>query len=152
LKTFSVNVEHHVAYEVIPSGSAIRQANELLEYGFERFIARIQNAYDVIIVDLPPVLAYADALVVAPACNGIVLCTDVKRRAESVVQSAKLLEDSGSIVLGTVLTGVPRQGGRNPNRDRHSPQPSPRRDRTGRETGSDAPSPRAVARVKQRRP
>lgn len=148
LRTQIVRIDQRVTFELLLSGASVGQANELLEYGLERLLKRLGEAYDVVIVDLPPVLAYADALVAAPVCSGVVLCTDARRSSESVRQSLELLEHAGSRVLGTVLMGTGALG-RRPRVGRATERRPVVRP-TEVEPPPAAPKPRAVARVKQR--
>lgn len=150
VRAVTIAIEYGGTFDVIQSGATTRQANELLAYGFERFVRRVQSAYDVVIIDLPPVLAYADALVVAQACTGVVLCTSARRKADTVLDSLRLLDGSGSRVLGTVLTGVTKRGARGKNRGRILPRPVGSQDRETRQTASAGAAPRVVARVRQK--
>lgn len=150
LRAVTVSIDQGGAFDVIPSGAVTRQANELLAYGFERFIRRVQSAYDVVIIDLPPILAYADALVVAQVCTGVVLCTDARRKADLVVESLRLLEGSGSTTLGTVLTGVAKQAARGRNRGRILPRAVANQERVVNPPEPRGANPRAVARVRQK--
>ena len=60
--------------------------------------------YDMILVDTPPVLAASDALLFAPAVDGIILVLSTGDTAEQDAMRAKeRLQQAGGNVLGVVL-------------------------------------------------
>ncbi len=94
------------SFDVLPSRAPARQASELIAYGFEPLLVKLRATYDAIIVDLPPVLSYADALAAAPSCTGIVVAVSVGSNGKRVVEAVELLETNEIELLGTVLTGA----------------------------------------------
>lgn len=106
LQAVTVNLEQHAGFEVLPAGTPVRQANELLEFGFEALIEQATLKYDFVIVDLPPVLKNPDAVVAAPSCAGVVICAGTTSGSEDVALSIDALEGSGAKLLGSVLSGV----------------------------------------------
>lgn len=105
LQAVTVTAGRRRLFGYLPVRTATRHPSELLEYGFERFLASIRPKFDVIIVDLPPVLEYADALAVAPYCSGLALCVAAGTNADVVRRSVELLDVNGVTLLGAVLTG-----------------------------------------------
>ena len=63
--------------------------------------------YDLVVLDSPPVLAVADALVLAGQVDGVLLAARVRHsRRRRVEQACEKLEQAGGEVLGVVLHGV----------------------------------------------
>ncbi len=146
----TMSAEGRWSFNVLPTRSPARQPSELIEYGFGTLLNRVRDLYDVVVVDLPPVLAYADALAAAPAMTGLVLCAGVDTDVQQVREGIELLEVNEVELLGTVLTGAAAARGSRPALD----APAGQRERfvpgRNRPTMPEAPSPRAVARVKNR--
>jgi capsular exopolysaccharide synthesis family protein len=93
---------------VLPAG--IRSANPtgvLDSVRMQELMAAWRAEYDHIIIDTPPVLLFADALVLAARADAIVMVTraDVSRRPE-VLRARDLLERAGGNILGFVLNAV----------------------------------------------
>lgn len=105
----SVGVEN---LAIIPAGPMPERPGELLGSAtFESLIQRLEDMYDFVIVDTPPVLAAADAGAAAAAVDGVILLVDTARTDTSTLLKVRSdLDRAGANVLGTVL-----------NRDRSSP-------------------------------
>ncbi|MBX3141206.1 MAG: hypothetical protein KF875_10670 [Trueperaceae bacterium] len=150
LEVTAVAVESEIGFDALPAVAITKQASELLGYGLAGLLEALRQEYDVILIDLPPVLAFADALVAAPLCDGVILCVDVKSKSSLAADSVNMLEGFGGRVLGTVLTGL--RAGQSGTADRA------RVVRTNSGVGGQGavdhrtkpPSSRIVARVKQR--
>jgi len=139
LHTVSITADSKIAFDIIPVRTPSKQPSELLAYGFEAFIKRVDTAYDVIVIDLPPVLSYPDALAAAPACSsGIVLAVSVGSSGKQAANAAALLQMNEVELRGAVLTG----GSLN-----KEPKPMIA---NGRREGAAAPRARVSARVTQR--
>jgi capsular exopolysaccharide synthesis family protein len=64
-------------------------------------------AYDVVIVDSPPVLSVADAALLSPLVDGVVVVIDARRTRQSqAVQAVRELESAGARVVGVILNNV----------------------------------------------
>lgn len=81
-----------------------RRMTDLLE--------KMKAQWDLVIVDTPPVLAVADASILAPRLDGVIL---VVRAGQVGYPQAKRAKDAldavGARVLGTVVDGVQHRGG-----------------------------------------
>ena len=101
-------------FTVLASGPAPPNPSDLL--GSQRMrllVDQLRREYDMILIDAPPVLPFADAVAAAPACDGvIVIVRHGKTRADHVRRAAESLAAVGSQILGSVLSMVP--GGRHP--------------------------------------
>ena len=103
--TFKSDHELHV----IPSGAkGASSATDLLSHTIRERLDQWRSAYEVIIIDTPPVLAVADALVIAPHCTGALLVTNVQQARRPQLDSAiNLLRRTGVQLLGVVANKVP---------------------------------------------
>jgi capsular exopolysaccharide synthesis family protein len=99
-------------FSVLSSGPSAPNPSDLL--GSQRMrilIEQLGAQYDVVLVDAPPVLPFADTVATAPACHGTILVVrQGKTREEHVRQTVEALETVGSSVLGTVLSMVSGAG------------------------------------------
>ncbi|MBI2890200.1 MAG: polysaccharide biosynthesis tyrosine autokinase [Nitrospirae bacterium] len=75
------------------------------------FLNELREAFDVIIVDSPPTLPVADASVLAPHVDGIVLVYRIGRTARDITQrTLDHLKGSQGKIVGVVLNDVDYQG------------------------------------------
>jgi len=73
----------------------------------QELLAAWREEYDNIIIDTPPVLLFADALVLAAqADNSILVTRSGVSRSKSVLLARDLLARSGARILGFVLNAV----------------------------------------------
>lgn len=140
----SIKIDQQVSFEFIPTTTQVRQANELLEYGLQAFLKQATQYYEVVLVDLPPVLANPDASVAAARCAGVVLCASTTNNVETVNLSLEALRDAGALLLGSVLSGVPVRSRSTSESAARVQAPLPNEDSRSK------PSQRVVARVKSR--
>ena len=93
---------------VLPSGPVPPGPSELL--GSQRVLTtfkQLRRSADVIIVDSPPVLPVADALIVAGLVDATILVCNARRTKRDALKRAfEQLEQSGAPVIGTVLNEV----------------------------------------------
>jgi capsular exopolysaccharide synthesis family protein len=96
-------------FAVLASGPAAPNPSELLGSNrMGRLLEDLRDAYDMVLVDAPPVLPFADALATGPACDGAILVVrHGKTRAEHVRRAADALAAVGVPLLGTVLSMTP---------------------------------------------
>lgn len=94
---------------LLPSGAHTNRSTSLLQSdAFDVLLARISEQYDAIIADVPPVLALADAQIVATRAAVTVLV--LKHGAHSVAEISALrkrMEISDSHIVGAVLNDIP---------------------------------------------
>ncbi|NLO22250.1 MAG: CpsD/CapB family tyrosine-protein kinase [Syntrophomonadaceae bacterium] len=93
---------------IISSGPIPPNPTEMLNSDATRgFLARLQEEYDYVLVDGPPVLAVADASILARQVDGVIL---VLRSASSRVDASKeakeQLKRAGANLIGVVLNQV----------------------------------------------
>ena len=94
---------------ILPAGRLMRSPHVLLGGGaFHALLDEARARYRYIVIDSPPVLAASEALVVAKAADGTLLCTmrDISRVGQ-VRQATERLRTAGARPLGAVFSGVP---------------------------------------------
>lgn len=93
--------------DFISSGSVPPNPTELLASAkMEKLLAALKSAYDVILLDCPPVNIVADACILAPLCSGVlfVVHSGVTDRG-SVDFALEQLQYAKAKILGFVLSG-----------------------------------------------
>jgi capsular exopolysaccharide synthesis family protein len=101
---------------VIPSGKLPPNPAELLGgEGMRRTITSLVEGYDLLIVDTPPLLAAADAAILATLVDGVILVLRAgSTESAAAQQSVQQLNAVGARVIGAVLndpdTQVPKYG------------------------------------------
>lgn len=97
-------------FDVLTSGTLPPNPSDLL--GSRRMttlVDRLRDRYDVVLVDAPPVLPFADAAVTVAVCDGAVLIArHGKAKSENVSQAVAELAAVNAPILGTVLSMTPR--------------------------------------------
>lgn len=74
-----------------------------------RIIDECRSAYDLILIDTPPVLSLADAQVVGELCDGVLLVVQAGKTKRGMAKKAKHnLQRLGSKLLGVVMNNMPR--------------------------------------------
>jgi len=93
---------------IITSGHIAANPSELLSSRkMQQLIDDMKNAYDIVLVDAPPVLSITDAAILAPKTDGVVLVYEMGRTARSALLRSKIqLESVGAKVLGVVLNHI----------------------------------------------
>ena len=93
---------------VMSSGKVSDHPTELLQSrDMQELIAEQREVVDFIVIDCPPVLAVADALVLAPLVDCVLYVADATATPRgAVVQARAQLDQVGARVLGAVLNNV----------------------------------------------
>ncbi len=93
------------ALTVLASGAVPPNPSELLaSREFEEILVRGRERFDVVVVDAPPLLPVADAVVISRIVLGIVLVVDVSRVRRAQIQRAvETVRLGGGRVVGAVL-------------------------------------------------
>jgi capsular exopolysaccharide synthesis family protein len=93
---------------VMPSGHVSEQPTELLQSeAMRELLANQREVVDFIIVDCPPVLAVADALVVAPLADAILYVANERSTPRGAVIAARAqLDQVGAHLIGAILNSV----------------------------------------------
>ena len=81
---------------------------------------------DFVVIDTPPTLAVADALVIAPLVDGVLLVSAAQGTSRQAIEFARVqLERTGANIVGGVLVGLRLPIGSRPRRPRHRPVSEP---------------------------
>lgn len=93
---------------VIPSGPTPPNPSELIgSKRMEKLIAALQEAFDLVIYDAPPVLSVTDAQILATKVDGTILVVrENKAEKEAVKQAVGLIRHVRAKIIGTVLNDV----------------------------------------------
>lgn len=98
---------------LIPSGRKVMSPPKLL--GSERMsalLARLEESFDLVILDVPATLPIVDATVVADKVDGCVLVVAAHQtEREIALQTLERLHHVGARVMGVLLNKVPSQSG-----------------------------------------
>ncbi len=101
--------------DILPSGHLPPNPSELLSNeATESLLEFLQERYDYVVVDAPPLLAVTDAVILAQYCGGaIVVVGNLGRQTvtrRQVTQALDNLTSGGTRALGVVLTRLPTKG------------------------------------------
>ena len=90
---------------VISSGNLADMPAEMLQgEAFDNVIAEVRDMYDLVLVDMPPVLAVSDPVVVMPKLDGGVLVVRVSSaRRDEVMNTIRRVQVSGANFVGCML-------------------------------------------------
>jgi Mrp family chromosome partitioning ATPase len=91
----------------IAGGGPAPDSAELLASGRCRdFLARVGGAYESVLLDAGPLESEADARVLLPSVDVVVLCLRAERATPASVEATRALLDAAGRPAGIVLTGV----------------------------------------------
>lgn len=103
-------IDHGDGVHLLPAGGSGRRAASLLtDPKFPGLLKQWSQAYDIILIDTPPVLAVSDALVVARHTDGLLLV--VASEETSVPEIQRVIRDvrtNNTKLIGVVLNKVRR--------------------------------------------
>jgi capsular exopolysaccharide synthesis family protein len=93
---------------VLTSGSESGNPNEFLNINkIKTLTAEMQEEYDIVLIDTPPILPVTDAVAFSSRVDGTILVYQVGRIGRNALKRAKfLLDHAQANVLGVVLTNV----------------------------------------------
>lgn len=97
---------------VLTSGQIPPNPSELLGSDeMKHLVARLEQAFDTVIIDAPPLLPVTDAAVLSQHASGIVVVVGVQKiKRQDLEKSLSALEMVGAAVLGVVLNRLPVKG------------------------------------------
>ncbi|MBR1764934.1 MAG: CpsD/CapB family tyrosine-protein kinase [Ruminococcus sp.] len=106
--TEAVNYDAFGGLDVIPAGDIPPNPSELLgSERFEQMLKLLGEKYDYIILDLPPVTAVTDAIVVSKVIDGIILVVRHEYTDKNAVKDAiRQLNIADARILGFVYNGM----------------------------------------------
>ena len=94
--------------DLLTSGSLPPNPQALIDSKrFSAFVTQQTDQYDFVLIDAPPLMAAADALIMAQETDGLLLVGRPEYLEKSSAKRAKeLLEQSGTAVLGLFINGI----------------------------------------------
>lgn len=93
-------------FDEVLSGSNMQQGGAIQE-GLTDAIRRLRSSYDVVVVDTPPLLAFADALLLAAEADAVVVVVrDGKTLEDKAAEALEVLVRHDAAVAGLVLNGA----------------------------------------------
>lgn len=97
---------------VLTSGQIPPNPSELLgSVQMQELIGRLEAAFDIVVIDAPPLLPVTDAAVLAQHVGGVVMVVGVQKvRQPALEKSFSALQMVGANVLGVVLNRLPHKG------------------------------------------
>jgi polysaccharide biosynthesis transport protein len=93
---------------VLPAGRRVANPVEILGSAVAKeFFERASEDFDVVIIDSPPVLAVADAIVLSQFADGVLVVTSIqKTQRDALSRALEILRNSQPNLLGLVLNRV----------------------------------------------
>ena len=93
---------------ILPAGSLPLNPAEVLDSSeFDNLIGWMRQEFDVVLFDSPPVLPVADASILAPKMDGIMLCYEIGRTSRHALVRAKAQLDSvNAPMVGIILNHI----------------------------------------------
>ena len=97
---------------LLPAGRHIANPVEILGSAVAKeFFARAAEEFEVVIVDSPPLLAVADAVVLSQFVDGVLVVTSVRKTPfDALARAIEVLRSGQPRILGLVLNRVSLQG------------------------------------------
>ncbi|NOR72854.1 MAG: polysaccharide biosynthesis tyrosine autokinase [Mariprofundaceae bacterium] len=94
--------------DILSCGRASANPPDLLsDPALDRILAEVREEYDMVIIDMPPLLHTTDAIIVASKVDGILLVYHIGSVVRGALKRVKSnIEGVGGKVLGVVLNGV----------------------------------------------
>jgi succinoglycan biosynthesis transport protein ExoP len=95
-------------FVLFPAGTPVQDTSRILQSSkLGELIAQLRQAYDLIIIDSPPILPVPDGLILGQWTDGAVLASrfDISRFSQ-VERARRELDSAGITVLGTVINGM----------------------------------------------
>ena len=95
---------------LMPSGPIPPNPANIIRPGrLEEILEELQPHFDVIVLDAPPTLGFADALLLGSVCQGTLFTVESgKTRTRAALTALNQLQMSGVRLLGAVLTKAPQ--------------------------------------------
>jgi polysaccharide biosynthesis transport protein len=104
----------HPGLFVVPAGEGLGDPSELLNVRFARLVGELKAAYDLVLVDTPPLLPVSDGIITAASVDSVVLVVSAgNERPTNLRHAIQALELTDARIAGFVLnqTTAPKWGG-----------------------------------------
>lgn len=109
----AISKTHIANLEILTSGTIPPNPSDLLNSNaMEIVMEELNDLFDYVVYDTPPVLAVADSQILANKCDGVIMVVSSgKTRREVALKSKSLLEKAKAHLLGVVINGVDSKNG-----------------------------------------
>jgi Mrp family chromosome partitioning ATPase len=95
--------------DILPAGPPSRRAADLVGSGLARLVEEVSAQYDLVVLDAPPLLGFAEPLQMAASVDGVVIVARAGQTNRKAVASVlTTLQRLRSNVVGLVLNEVHR--------------------------------------------
>src|SRR5260221_10656381 len=105
-----IRMDEAKVLHILPSGQSTRRVSDLIGMGLAELIEEATREYDLVVLDAPPLLGFAEPLQMATAVDGVIVVAragDTSRKALStVITTLKRLRAN---LVGVVLNEVHRE-------------------------------------------
>ena len=97
---------------VMTAGAAVSNPAELIQSdAFPELLRRLKAEYDLVMIDVGPVLAVSDPIIVGQACDGVLMVTRVSKDTKGQARDAvSRLKAGGASLLGVVVNSFGAAG------------------------------------------
>jgi len=96
--------------EVMPAGPPSRRAADMIGRGLQQVLEEASQEYDLVILDAPPLLGFAEPLQMATVVDGVVVVTRAGETSRKAVSSViATLSRLRATVVGVVLNEVHKE-------------------------------------------
>ncbi len=105
-----IRIEDPLGLDVLPAGPSTRRASDLMGMGLAELIEEATREYDLVVLDAPPLLGFAEPLQMATAVDGVIVVAragDTSRKALSTVITT--LNRLRANLVGVVLNEVHKE-------------------------------------------
>lgn len=98
--------------KVLTSGPIPPNPSELLaSQHVKDVIAELETRFQLVLIDSPPVVAVADAAILASQVDGVLIVVRAHQTKQNLAEAAKnLLDKASANIIGIVLNGIPMSG------------------------------------------
>jgi len=106
-QTVVADVTGVAGLQILPAGNASMLPADLIGPAFQDLLADLKAHYDLVVVDAPPILPFAEPVQIASSVDAVVLVAEAGRTTAAAVDAVmSTLEWAGAQVLGVVLNRV----------------------------------------------
>ena len=110
----AIQIHSESGVHVLASGPTPPNPSEVLQSpATQELLSRLRAAYDIVLIDAPPLLPVADAAILSRDTDGAIMVVAYGRTSrEELRQARNRLDGVGARLLGVVVNKAPRRGGR----------------------------------------
>lgn len=107
---------------MVPSGPLPPNPGELLgSPRFAKLIEDLSSQFDLVLVDMPPILSTADAGIASPHVDGVIIVVDGEATdTDSLLRVKNTIDRSGGTIVGAILNKDSSDSGLSLRRDRYA--------------------------------